>query len=97
MICIILVSYNKHVFGSSLKVAGTLNHYKMVQLNFQLCALRGGGDKKLISSSLALELELALVLELVLELALVLGRASQMTDWCGGSGQVKWLIGEVMQ
>ena len=70
------------------EVVGTLKHYKMVKKNFELCALRGGGDKNfsIISSSLvlalalelvlelvlALELELALVLELELELALVL-------------------------
>ena len=46
------------------EVVGTLNYYKMVKKNFELCALRGGGDKNflIISSSL----ELALVLELVL-------------------------------
>ena len=40
---------------------------------------------------LELELELALALVLMLELVLALvGKwASQMTDWCGGRGQVK--------
>ena len=50
------------------EVVGTLNHYKMVKKNFELCALRGGRDIKtfsIISSSLVLELELELVLGVV--------------------------------
>ena len=45
------------------EVVGTFNHYKMVKKNFELCALRGGGDIKtsIISSSLALALELGVV------------------------------------
>ena len=52
------------------EVVGTLNHYKMVKKNFELCVLRGGGDIKSFQLLLALVLELAL--ELVLELALKL-------------------------
>ena len=50
------------------EVVGTLNHYNMAKKNFELCALRGGGDVKtsIISSSLALELAVVLELELVL-------------------------------
>ena len=57
------------------EMVGTLNHDKMVKINFELCALRGGGGHKnfsIISSSLALELELELVLALELELVLEL-------------------------
>ena len=58
-------------------VVGTLKHYKMVKKKFELCALRSGRDIKnflVISSSLALvlELELAPELALALELELVL-------------------------
>ena len=35
------------------EVMGTLNHYKMVKKNFELCALRGGGDVKTFQLSLA--------------------------------------------
>ena len=35
------------------EVVGTLNHYKMVKKNFELCALRGGGDIKTFQLSLA--------------------------------------------
>ena len=35
------------------EVVGTLNHYKMVKKNFELCALRGGGDIKTFRLSLA--------------------------------------------
>ena len=35
------------------EVVGTLNHYKMVKKNFELCALRGGGDIKTFWLSLA--------------------------------------------
>ena len=58
------------------EVVGTLNHYKMVKKNFELCALRWWGHKNfsIISSSLvlALELELALALEIEIELVLAL-------------------------
>ena len=42
----------------------------MVKKNFELCALRGGGDIKTFRLSLVLELELELVLALALELEL---------------------------
>ena len=35
------------------EVVGTLDHYKMVKKNFELCALRGGGDIKTFRLSLA--------------------------------------------
>ena len=35
------------------EVVGTLNHYKMVKKNFELCALRGGGEIKTFQLSLA--------------------------------------------
>ena len=35
------------------EVVGTLTHYKMVKNNFELCALRGGGDIKTFQFSLA--------------------------------------------
>ena len=35
------------------EVVGTLNHYKMVEKNFELCGLRGGGDIKTFRLSLA--------------------------------------------
>ena len=47
------------------EVVGTLNHYKMVKKNFELCALRGGGDIKTFRISLSLALELELVLGVV--------------------------------
>ena len=50
------------------EVVGTLNHYKMVKKKFELCALRGGGDKNFSIISSSLVLALALELELVLEL-----------------------------
>ena len=79
------------------EVVGTLNHYKMVKKNFELCALRGGGDIKnfsIISSSLALVLVLVLVLELELELewwghndVVAVGKSNDCL--IGGRGQVK--------
>ena len=35
------------------EVMGTLNHYKMVKKNFELCTLRDGGDVKTFQLSLA--------------------------------------------
>ena len=35
------------------EVVGTLNHYKMEKKEFDLCALRGGGDIKSFQLSLA--------------------------------------------
>ena len=35
------------------EVVGTLNHDKMVKINFELCALRGAGDIKTFRLSLA--------------------------------------------
>ena len=50
---IVLLKNECSFSGGACEVVGTLNHYKMVKKNFELCALRGGGDIETFRLSLA--------------------------------------------
>ena len=60
------------------EVVGTLNHYKMVKIFFELCALRGGGELPRASASARARARGGG------DIMMWWQWASQMTDCCGG-------------